>query len=443
MQQSSMVLFCDECGLANKATASHCVSCQHSLAHQSQDSERDASPIAPITFTPKPVLEVCAGAALDLEDQESFAPVTASNTLTCDFRPDSVLAGRYQVQEEIGRGGFSTVYRALDLKAGPDQRLVAIKRIQLDKLSSREAIDATETFYREIAMLARVKNLSGIPTYCEHLTDAENWYLVTQYIEGQTLEEYLQKAPGGYLDEKEVIALGLKLASLLHTLHITAPPVIFRDLKPANIMLTPNNKIFLIDFGIARTFTRDKARDTVPLGSPGYAPPEQYGRAQTSPRSDIYSLGATLQTLLTGRDPLELAEGEPSRNPRPISPRFRKLLDKMLSTEPSRRPKDMERVRLYLENNPTMFFLMGMVYGGTYSLLALLNLFLPVDWRAWVGFIWLGIAKSVESIIRSNLKLPDKNPKGMKRYWWLGLLTWSLLLLVFFWLGHIFFGWAF
>ncbi|GHO78504.1 hypothetical protein KSD_62750 [Ktedonobacter sp. SOSP1-85] len=439
MQQSSMVLFCDECGLANEATASHCASCQHSLVHQ--DHEHDAPPIAPITFTPKPVLEVCAGAALDQEDQESF--VTPSNTLACDFQPGSILAGRYQVQEEIGRGGFSTVYRALDLKAGPDQRLVAIKRIQLKQLSARQIIDATETFNREIAMLARVKNLSGIPTYYEHLTDAENWYLVTQYIEGQTLEEYLQKAPGGYLEEKEVIALGIQLAGLLHTLHITAPPVIFRDLKPSNIMLTPDNKLFLIDFGIARTFTRDKARDTVPLGSPGYAPPEQYGRAQTSPRSDIYSLGATLQTLLTGRDPLELGEGEPSRNPRPISPNLGKFLDKMLSTEAAHRPKDMEQVRLRLENiaaRPIMIFIMGMVYGCAFSILSLLKPILPAGLRDWSGFLWLFVAAIPEGTIRHILKLPPDNPKGFRRYWFFGLLAFISFSSMVLWLCHTFFG---
>lgn len=442
MQQSSMVLFCDECGLANEATASHCVSCQHSLAHQSQDSERDTPPIAPITFTPKPVLEVRAGAALDLEDQESLALVTASNTLACDFRPGSVLAGRYQIQEEIGRGGFSTVYRALDLKAGRDQALVAIKRIQLKQLSARQIIDATETFNREIAMLARVKNLSGIPAYCEHLTDAGNWYLVTQYIEGQTLEEYLQKAPGGYLEEKEVIALGVQLAGLLHTLHITAPPVIFRDLKPANIMLTPDNKIFLIDFGIARSFTRDKARDTVPLGSPGYAPPEQYGRAQTSPRSDIYSLGATLQTLLTGRDPLELAEDEPSRNPKPISPNLRRLLDKMLSTEASRRPKNMKLVRSRLEElpaGPTLIFIMGVVFGCALSLLGLLEYLLPTNVRIWVGFLNVGLAIIPEQGIRHILKLP---PNVYNRYWWFGLLTWTLFIAIIGVLASTVFGWS-
>src|SRR5258708_3189589 len=127
----------------------------------------------------------------------------------CDFRPGSILAGRYQIQEEIGRGGFSVVYRAVNLDV--NHRKVAIKRIHLTALTSRQVIDATETFHREITMLARFSSVKGIPKFYEHLTDAENWYLIMRYIPGQTLENSLQKAPGGYLKEKEVIHIGTPL----------------------------------------------------------------------------------------------------------------------------------------------------------------------------------------------------------------------------------------
>jgi serine/threonine protein kinase len=119
--------------------------------------------------------------------------------------------------------------------------------------------------------------------------------------------------------------------------------------KPANIMLTPENQLYLIDFGIARTFKWGKTRDTTPLGSPGYAAPEQYGHAQTNRRADIYGLGATLQTLLTGRDPLELAAGETSRNPLAISPELRALLDEMLTPDQWKRPIDMRTIQTRLE----------------------------------------------------------------------------------------------
>ena len=234
------------------------------------------------------------------------------------------------------------MYRAVNLDV--NHRKVAIKRIHLTALTSRQVIDATETFHREITMLARFSSVKGIPKFYEHLTDAENWYLIMQYIPGQTLEDYLQKAPGEYLDEKELIHLGIGLTEVLKTLHTSEPPVIFRDVKPANIMITPDHKFCLIDFGIARNFTPGKKKDTIPLGSPGFAPPEQYGHAQTDQRSDIYSLGATLQTLLTGRDPLELRNGEPSRNPNVPSRGLRQLLDEMLSVEAAQRPADMSQI---------------------------------------------------------------------------------------------------
>src|SRR5438876_3995810 len=102
---------------------------------------------------------------------------------------------------------------------------------------------------------------------------------------------------------EEALDAGMQLCSVLGYLHACQPPIIFRDLKPANIMRTAESNLYLIDFGIARHFKPGQARDTVAFGSPGYAAPEQYGQAQTTPRSDIYSLGAILHQLLSGNDP--------------------------------------------------------------------------------------------------------------------------------------------
>src|SRR5258708_28345642 len=202
-----------------------------------------------------------------------------------------------------------------------------MKSIRVRGVTRWEINDGTETFKRGFLMLSRFGGLRGIPKLYQKLADAENWYLIMEYIEGQTLEEYLRAAPGGYLPEEEVAKIGEELAHMLQTLHFSQPFAIFRDVKPANIMITPRGKLYLIDFGIARFFTPGKTKDTTPFGSPGYASPEQYGRAQTDQRADIYSLGATLQTLLTGRDPQELAQGETSLNPDPPSPALHGLLD--------------------------------------------------------------------------------------------------------------------
>lgn len=333
MQQSSMILFCDECGAANEVDAIHCVACQSSLVPQSAASSVQAL-LTPVSIVPQTVREVMAG-----------APVTpGSQRMPVNFLPGTLLAGHYRIHAEIGRGGFSIVYRAEDL-ASREHRWVAIKRIYLSALNPRQIIDATETFNREVRMLARFQHISGIPAFYEHLTDPENWYLVMEYIEGQTLEEYMQHAPGGYLSELETLETGIALASIVQELHKASPPVIFRDLKPSNIIVTPTRALSLVDFGIARDFTPGKKKDTTPLGSPGYAPPEQYGREQTDSRADIYSLGATLSTLLTGREPLELAQGEPARNPHQPSRVLRKLLDAMMERDVARRPAHMQQVR--------------------------------------------------------------------------------------------------
>lgn len=338
MQQSSLIRFCDECGAANQLTATQCVACHEPLALSSNASQFTS--IAPVKIASPIKREVIAGAA---------GPTTSPG-LPVTLLPGTMLFGRYQILREIGRGGFSVVYMAQEMTG--QRRAVAIKRIYLSDLTQRQIIDATETCNREIQMLTRLRSVEGVPNLYESFTDAENWYVIMQYIGGQTLEDYMQQAPGGYLPESKVVQIGMKLAQILQNLHYSgnAPgsSLIYRDIKPANIILTPKEELFLIDFGIARFFTPGQKKDTTPLGSPGYAPPEQYGRAQTDGRSDIYSLGVTLQTLLTGRDPLELTAGEPSRNPHRVSRQMRKLLNTMMDPDMSKRPQTILKVKQQL-----------------------------------------------------------------------------------------------
>ena len=434
-----MVQFCDECGLANDLEAKHCSACQHPLTRSFSSSA--PAPIAPIVVTPPPVREVTPGSLFTGAGQrslvESLQPYGTPNP-AADFPPGTLLARRYKIEQEIGRGGFSVVYRAVDLNAR--HREVAIKRIQLSTLSSRQVIDATETFNRELTMLARFKNMSGVPAFYEHLTDAEKWYLIMQYIPGQTLEDYLHQKPGGYLSEAETVALGIGIAHLMQTLHEANPPVIFRDLKPSNIMLTSQQEFFLIDFGIARNYTAGKTKDTTPLGSPGFAPPEQYGRAQTDQRSDIYSLGATLQTLLTGRDPQELRAGELARNPKPPSRAMRKLLDDMLMPTSTARPWSMARVEMRLEEIQNQgqewrSFWLGLILTGCIDILFVLAILTGFRGN-WIGSLvfplilfYRGLSKGVRK--KLGVKRVSQN------HLWLGiaiallpvliLLVWRLI----------------
>ena len=255
----------------------------------------------------------------------------------------SLLAGRYRILAKVGEGGFGVVYKARDIQRR--HRLVAIKQIDMGALSPRQVIEVTDSYNREVSMLSRLSH-RNLPRIYDHFTDPTHWYVVMQYIEGETLEGYLKRAKGGHLPLKQVRAIGVQLSKVLYYLHAQTPSIIFRDVKPANIMRTRRGRLYLIDFGIARHFNPDKKRDTGPLGSPGYAAPEQYGRAQSTAQTDIYGLGVTLQTLLTGKEPLDDEPATPpTEKPHPASQQLQQLLDQMQVTEAFWRPHNMWDVK--------------------------------------------------------------------------------------------------
>ncbi len=290
------------------------------------------------------------------------------------LRPGTMLAQRYYIEEEIGQGGFGIVYKARDSW----NRRVAIKQIDLHALNAKEIIEATDSYNREVKLLSTLKH-PHLPRIYDHFTDREHWYLVMDFIEGETLEKYLEAAgtrqkkfffrllparkslpapaaqgtqQASRLQVREVLDIGIQLCTVLNYLHTRQPPVIFRDVKPANIMRTPHGHIYLIDFGIARQFTPGQARDTGPLGSPGYAAPEQYGKTQTTVQTDIYGLGATLQTLLIGKDPLEMSlagEDVGTLVRHEIPKKLQRLLGRMLERDTRKRPKTMHQVEKKLE----------------------------------------------------------------------------------------------
>src|SRR5258706_994618 len=173
------------------------------------------------------------------------------------------------------------------------------------------------------------------------------------YIEGETLEIRLDKA--GNLPIEELLNIGIQLSTVLGYVHTRQPPIIFRDLKPANVMLTADEHLYLIDFGIARLFKPGKVKDTLILGSPGYAAPEQYGKAQTTASADIYSLGVMLHQLISGSDP--------SLNPFQFSPLqlgnqpglalLESLIMQMVETSKDKRPSNMANVKQELQRIAT------------------------------------------------------------------------------------------
>jgi len=280
---------CPDCGTENRDTALFCRRCSRRLpSAQLCPNCGRANP---------PDAQFCSGCSYSFGAKAMPAP-GQTGLLT----PQSLLVGRYRILRRVGQGGMGAVYEAEDLRL-PGKRW-AIKEMSdaaiTDPAERAEALDA---FDREAHFLSSLSH-ANLPRVVDSFAADGKQYLVMEFVDGQTLEE-LVVAAGRPLPADTVIRLGVDLCGVLDYLHRQQPPVIFRDLKPGNIMIASDGAIKLIDFGIARLFTPGKRSDTVSLGTKGYAAPEQYGKGQTDARSDIYALGATLHFLLTGRDPAD------------------------------------------------------------------------------------------------------------------------------------------
>jgi serine/threonine protein kinase len=213
---------------------------------------------------------------------------------------------------------MGTVYLAEDLRL-PGRRC-AVKELSPALLSPHDQAWAVPAFQREAHLLASLShpNLAAVTDF---FPEGENWYLVMEFVEGETLARRLERSPGHRLPLQEALPIIRQLCDVLEYLHTRQPPVIFRDLKPSNIVLTPEGRVKLIDFGIARFFKPGQRQDTVNLGTPGYAAPEQYGGlGQSDPRTDIYSLGVLLHQMMTGYDPAAAAVPFPLPPPRQLMP---------------------------------------------------------------------------------------------------------------------------
>jgi hypothetical protein len=210
--------------------------------------------------------------------------------------PNTIVGGRYRVTKPLGGGGMKLVYLAEDLRLAA--RPCALAEMVDSFTSPDTQKQAVAAFQREADMLAQLSN-EHIPRVFDRFSDQNHHYLVMEFIDGITLEQKLNEA-GGKLPESEVIDVALQVLDTLAYLHNLEPPVIYRDLKPSNVMMTPSGQVKLIDFGIARLF--QPLSNATMIGTQGYAPPEQY-RGKVEFRSDLYALGATMHHALSGRDP--------------------------------------------------------------------------------------------------------------------------------------------
>ncbi len=245
-----------------------------------------------------------------------------------------LLQDRYRIVKVLGGGGMGQVYLAHDIRLA--DKFCAVKELIPDPHATPDEREQdTAQFHREAAILAHLSH-PNLPNVSDYFEQGGNFYLVMDYIEGETLLDRLNRSPEG-LPEQEVATWVMQLCEVLDYLHSHDPPVIFRDMKPANVMVTADGTVKLIDFGVARLFDPTKHTDTLKMGTAGYAPPEQYaGQGQTTPRSDVYSLGATLQELLTGDDPTAhpFVFTPPRQLNHSISPRLSAAVMKALSLDP-------------------------------------------------------------------------------------------------------------
>ncbi len=286
------------------------------------------------------------GAKNDLADEVCFACKQPLNRGANEPTERQFLRNRYRLLRKIGEGGFSAVYEALDLQ---DEAHVAIKSVTLRGLSAQEKIDATDTYNREVSILSTVRHRT-LPRIHEYFSDPECWYVVMDFINGITLERYLDRRESVLLPIEDVLDMGIVLCDVLAYLHQQQPAIIFRDLKPANIMLATDGHLYLIDFGIARRFKPGQAKDTVPFGSAGYAAPEQYGRAQTTPQADVFSLGALLHQLLSADDPsLTPFTFAPLSHNRPGMAELNELLFHMVDLDARKRLANMIMIKQELQ----------------------------------------------------------------------------------------------
>jgi serine/threonine-protein kinase len=245
----------------------------------------------------------------------------------------AILNNRYEIIRKIGGGGMGAVYLASDNNLGGVLR--AVKEMVQAHIEEDQQEKSINDFKRESMILSSLDHPS-IPTIFDYFYDESEgrFYLVMKYISGGDLAARLRSAPEGKIDEITVTDWALQIIDVLNYLHSQPSTIVYRDLKPSNIMIDGNSgRIMLIDFGIARSISQKEEKGVTAVGTMGYAPPELFS-GNVEPRSDIYSLGSTMFHLLTGADPqsnpLLIFDFQKNPRPRQINPRLTDQIELIL-----------------------------------------------------------------------------------------------------------------
>lgn len=257
----------------------------------------------------------------------------------------SIIDGKYKILNKIGQGGMSVVYLAMNERANKQW---AIKEVRKDGVKDYDVV--RQGLIAETDILKRL-NHPHLPSIIDVIDRDDTFLIVMDYIEGKSLDHWLKK--DGAQPQEKVVEWAKQICDVLGYLHSRKPPIIYRDLKPANVMLKPDGQIMIIDFGTAREFKETSIEDTSCLGTQGYAAPEQYGgHGQTDARTDIYTLGATMYYLLTGHNPsLPPYEMYPIRRWNPaLSSGLEKIVLKCTQRNPNDRYQNCAELMYALEH---------------------------------------------------------------------------------------------
>jgi serine/threonine protein kinase len=250
-----------------------------------------------------------------------------------------ILQNRYRIEGVLGQGGMGTVYLAKDIRL--DDRLCVVKELRDDFYLSEDKQRALTFFDREARMLARLKQ-GNIVQVSDYFTEQGKYFLVMEYVDGENLHSIMQKREAEPFEENQVVSWAIEICDVLSYLHAQDPPVIYRDLKPSNIMINAEGQLKLVDFGIARKIEADDENTRVV--SAGYSPPEQYWGAANI-QSDIYALGATMYFLLTGHDPEPLKAGSPAQSNEKVSDYMDSVVQKCMAQELPERYQNSKELR--------------------------------------------------------------------------------------------------
>ncbi len=331
---------CPHCGAAVRLGARFCPACGNAL------SRTVAIPCPHCGAAVRPGARFCPVCGRPLAGLPSPRPPTHPpgpldiHPSADGLLPLSTLAGRYVILEKVGAGGMAIVYKAQDKRL--NNQVVAVKEMSESVIRQKnpdEWKEILESFQREARLLASLSH-PNLVRVSDSFREGDRYYMVMEFVHGRTLEAMLEEQTEPFPEER-VLVWAEQLCDVLSYLHGQSPKIIYRDLKPGNVMVIEDtDTVKLLDLGIARLYKPGKHKDTVILGTAGYAPPEQYGKAQTDERSDIFALGALLHHLLSLRDPTQhpMEDFPPLRRLNPnVSPPVADAIARAVEKERSKR----------------------------------------------------------------------------------------------------------